>query len=362
MPGYTIRTHSAIWKDMPTLPAPKRSSWFWLNLIGVLVLVPFAVVLFKRHFDVYVTQVVLFGGVFTLWALLRLVWGLFEKSVDLDQEDFSRRLLSSPGTTRLLAVAGLTVLALWYTTSSLYFEADGVKEATFKIQVLEAGTGNAFMKPVEINAGTPVAGMPRLLMFHDVALRCRIEAPIGFEPADCSMTRGQTTHLRVPRGFKEREFHLVRLVPIGQLFRKLTPREQGEPSHVEITVEVRRPGVPTPLATQQIIDLRRETLYLLPTNIEEGSLVRGMEDGRAYRSAIVAKLVADSTEENNARQTAEVLAEHFRDCPLTLLLQGDEILISIVKPAAENQPEQRSTLKHVVTADKVQTAWLSLSS
>src|SRR5437868_394502 len=68
------------------LPAPGKR-WFWLNLLMLIVLAPFATFWFQRHLEPYFTQILLVGGSLTLWAVIRLVWEIIEKMTKVDPWD-----------------------------------------------------------------------------------------------------------------------------------------------------------------------------------------------------------------------------------------------------------------------------------
>ena len=174
------------------------------------------------------------GGVFTVWALVRLLWGIFEKASQFDAWDWSRRYLSSPGASRLLLVAALFLTFLWFTTTSLYFEASGGAADSYQVEVIEPASGQYYMNPAFISSANSIGGAPRLLQFYKRSLQCRIVKPVGYDPVDCGLAPGEHKLLLVPRDFPERESHLLRLVPSGSLYRKLPKREESGSSNYSI--------------------------------------------------------------------------------------------------------------------------------
>jgi hypothetical protein len=345
-------------------PPASRPPWFWVNLVGLLVLIPCATVLFQRHFKAYFTEIVLFGGFFTAWMLIRLLWSLIEKALKVDTNDFSQRLLASPSTTRLLLVATLAIIFLWNTTASLYLDAAGADDKKYLVQVIDPTTQSLFMQPAEISASAPVAGMPWFMQFRTVPLRCRIVSPVGFETTDCSLVPGESKRIQVPRGFNPLEIHLIRLIPSAGLYRALTSTDDSSARpDVYAEVTVRRAGVAQPVATIKKVPLRRETLYLLPTNEGEKALVLALEQNAELRSAILNRLIQAGTRPEAAQQTVEVLSAHRDERPLALLRKGDVITIEITRvPESEGAVERLGTVTHEVTTEKLQTVWLSQSS
>ena len=349
---------------MSDVELTKRNAWFWANLLTLLVLVPVATIFFQRHLNLYFTGIVLIGGVFTAWALVRLLWVIVEKATKFDGEDFSRRHLSSPGTTRLLIVAGIVLACLWFTTSSLYFETAGNAGREFEIEVVNQNTSQLYMKPVVVNPSTAVAGAPRFLQFDKAELQCRIVKPVGYEPQNCSVRPGESRHFDVPSGFVETEVHLVRLVPTAPLYRFL-PSVASDPdvnaSNYKLEIEVHRGGSAQVVAQPRWPALRRETLYVVPTDIDKKELTEGLEDKEDYREELLTRMRADHMNEVSAQEIAAILVSNRNDWPVTYLRKGDEISIDIVGPPDPDDStaaETRSTVRHVVTAEKVQTIWL----
>ena len=342
---------------------PQRNAWFWVNLVALLVLVPLATIFFQRHLNLYFTGIVLVGGVFTAWALVRLLWVIVERATQFDGEDYSLRQLSSPGTTRLLIVAGIVLTALWFTTSSLYFEAAGSGGREFEIEIVDSTTGQQFMKPVVLNPSAAVAGAPRFLQFHETNLRCRITKPVGYEPHDCSVRPGQSRRYDVPASFNETEIHLVRLVPTAPLYRFL-PIASGPgsgSSNYRVEIDVRRAGASEAGAKHTWPVLRRETVYVVPTDSDKQGLIKGLEDEKEYRETLLTRMRADHINESGAQEISAVLSSTRSDWPVAYLRKGDKISIDVISlPDPDNVTagETRSTADHVVTAEKVQTIWL----
>ena len=336
----------------PPAPAQARPVWFWVNLVALLVVVPWATVLFQRHFKAYVTEIVLFGGFFTAWMLIRLLWGIVEKALKVDTNDFSQRLLSSPGTTRLLLLAALALAFLWNTTASLYLDAAGADDKQYTVQVIDPATKTQFMQPALVDASHPVAGVPWFKQFRTVPLRCRIVSPVGYETADCSLVPGQSKRIQVPQGFNPLEVHLVMLVPSAGLYRELTDADDAAPPDVHAKVTVTRARTTQKIATR--VPLRRETVYLVPTNADEKSLVLALEQKTDLRNGIFNQLIETGTGEGAAQQTALALSGHTKAWPLMLLRKGDVITVE-----TEDAAGRQATVTHQVTADKLQTIWLN---
>ena len=303
------------------------------------------------------------GGVFTLWALVRLLWGIFEKASKFDAWDWSRRYLSSPGASRLLLVAALLLAFLWFTTTSLYFEASGGTADSYQVEVIEPASGRYYINPVSISSANSIGGAPRLLQFDKRSLQCRIVEPVGYDPVDCGLAPGEHKRLLVPRDFSERESHLLRLVPSGSLYRKIPKHEESGPSNysIELILDPHTPGQPT--VSKRWDNLRRETVNVIPVSDAEQALVKRLDNRQDYQRSLLTAFEEKGFTEEAGKQTAAVLVSNISDWPIAYLRKGDKISITIVKnPLPEEEAAGaplRWTTSYEVTADKVQTLWLS---
>jgi len=333
---------------------PQRNRWFWGNLFALLLLLPFATHWFQQHLRLYFTEIVVVGGAFTLWALVRLLWGFFEKATEFDAWDYSRRLLSSPGTTRLIIVAALCLFVLWWTTASIYFELGGAESADseYVVQVKRKGDAAVFLENVIVSPSRPVSGRPLFWQSAAIELDCRILRPVRFQPKDCTVRPGQSTRVSVPGDFHEKEFHLLRLVPGRALFRDL-PNEADQPTtHYDLTVT--RQGDPPHV----LKDLRRQTVYVGAKD-DEMELVLGLENTNAFERFVSTRMRAAQLDAEGASQFAATLVSNTRPWPAIYLKSGDRLTVSV---SWSNQSEsgivEGFPMEYTVMADKVQTLWV----
>jgi hypothetical protein len=337
--------------------ATRHDRWFWGNLIACLFLAPFATYWFQTHVQLYFSEIVVVGGVFTLWAVLRLVWGICEGATEVKAWDLSRRLLSSSGTTRLIIVGAVLLLVLWRTTSSIYLEFHGAKagENEYVIHVVNKADGRPYLDPVTISSAHPLTGRP-VLWSRPRDLECRIVAPIGYLPAACPLRPGTSTRIRIPDDFPEKEYHLVRLVPGKKLYKEL-PKETDEPVvHYDLELTA---------GTKKILlkDLRLQTVYVGAEDAEMG-LVRSMENQVAYQQFLMTRFRATGLDPNAVERMAAVLSTTTRDWPGTYLKSGDRVTVRIIQrelPTDGKEPTEALTdftTTYTVTGDKVQTIWI----
>jgi hypothetical protein len=345
-----------------TAPQP-RSKWFWGNLLALLLLVPLATVLFERHFKLYFNQVILVGGALTLWTLVHLLWGLFASATKFDAEDFSRKWLNSPAATRALIVAAIVLAYMWWSTASLYFDFAGEAARVYKLEVLRTGTGQHYLEPFQISSSdrTLLKDL-QLVRSEKVQLRCLIVDPVGFEPFDCSIFPGRSTRVQVPAGFKLKEYHLIRLIPLGPLYRKLPPVGQVERSNFDLEVSVLHQDG-TKSAVERFEDLRKRTINVVPQDERERMPVLRLGTPENHRESILARYLQDygSDEGRTADEFARVLESNTKNWPLTSLRQGDQLSVDVVRVPVESVPSsgQRFNITQKITAEPVQIIWLS---
>jgi hypothetical protein len=338
----------------PPTPMP-NTRWFWINLIVICAFAPLATYWFQQHLQLYFTEIVVIGGAFTIWGLVRLIWGLFEKSTQIDAWAESRQLLGSSAVTRLLVVALCLFTVLWATTGSLYLQLEGGGSGEYQVEVVRKTDGSPFVPPTALTAGHAVVGMPSFWQRQKLALQCRIVKPVEFEPRDCDIAPGTSTRVAVPGDFKPKEFHLLRLVPRGALYRTL-PQDTDTPvTRYNLVVERGADRVHLP-------DLRRQSV-LMGATAEEMPLVLSLQPSDQYEHFLDTRLRAAGQDPDSASLSAAILSSSLRTLPGLYVKSGDELTIKVQWTHTE-QGQTRSGMvqdfpvHYRVTADKVQTLWL----
>src|SRR6266702_939336 len=233
----------------------KRGTWFWVNVVTLCVLAPWATYWFQQHFELYFTEIVVVGGAFSLWVFLRAMWAVFEKTTRVEPAEYSRRLLALPGITGALIVAVVTLAILWFHTASIYVTYEGATgEGEYLIEVVRKSDRSPIVPAVSLTAANAVAGRPFLWQRKASELECRILRPVKYEMLPCTLEPGHSTRIAVPGNFAPREFHLVRIVPSKTLYNELAAVD--EKPQLRYDLELERQGK---VAT--LTDLRRETIY-----------------------------------------------------------------------------------------------------
>lgn len=345
---------SDVAKETPT--ASSRSRWFWTNLGGLCLLAPFATFWFQQHLQLYFTEIVVVGGAFTLWALVRLIWGLIERFTKFDAWESSRSFLSSPAMTRILLVGAIVFILLWFSTSSIYLELrDSDSTGEYRVEVLRKADGSPLLENATLSAARAALGAPHFWHWETTQLQCRIVQPIEYEPRDCSLSPGTSTRIRVPGDFKRKEFHLLRIVPVGSLYRTL-PQDTDQPV-TRYQLEIKRGNEVTSLA-----DIRKQTIYFGARD-DEMPLVMRLEEPDKYEHFLDTRFRVDGQDKDSASLSAAVLSSSTRVWPAMYVKSGDKLIIKVLWTKSEEGRTESGTLdefpiNYQVTADPVQTLWL----
>lgn len=345
----------------PDPPPPPPGRLFWVNLGALMLLAIAATVWFGDHLQAYLTEVVVLGGAVSLWAALRLAWSLLEKIGKVDAAATSRRLLSSPEASLVLAVGAVALALLWFTTGSLYFEQAGGKadDREFVVQVTRQADQpqdrTHFIDDVTLSASRHLVGRPYFWPTAPQKLDCTIVRPLRYEKRDCSIVRGASTTLKVPGDFIERSFHLLRIVPGRTLYREL-------PSATDTPVTTYRLQVQVEGRTLNFDDLRNGTLYAGGLG-PEMALVRGLDPGTGYDTYLATQLRAVDVDESAAKETAAKLSVHTAEWPAFSARKGQRLNITVSFERTENGRVERGVvagfpMAYDITADKVQTLWI----
>lgn len=345
----------------PAPPPPAPGRLFWANLVVVMLLAVAGTAWFGDHLKAYLTEAVVLGGGLTLWAALRLGWSLLEKLGKVDAAEASRRLLSTPETSLVLAVASVTLAVLWFTTGSLYFVQQGgsAGDREFVVQVTRQANQpedrTLFIDDVVLSASRHLVGRPYFWPATPQKLDCVIVKPLRYEKRDCSILRGEPTSVRVPGDFTERSFHVLRIVPGRFLYAQL-PNVEDAPEatyRLELQVGGQRWVLP---------DLRRRTLYAGGLG-PEMPLVRQLDAGSVYEARLVSELRAVEIEDSAAQEIAAKLSVHALEWPVLSARQGQKLSFTVTRERIEDGKPVRETISgfpmtYEVTAERVQTLWI----
>ena len=338
-------------------PRPQRNRWFVFNVVALCILAPWATYWFQEHLQLYFTEIVVIGGAISLWVLLRGMWAVLEKAGKVDVWEHSRKLLSLPDITGLLAVGIVVFLLLWFHTASLYIQFHGAPgEGDYVVEVVRTADNSPFIARTHLNAEHAVIGTPVLWQRDPVALQCRILEPVKYQAIPCDLRPRQSTRIQVPGSFPQKEFHLLRLIPSGALYRELARTDETPTSRFDL--EIQRGNERT-----VVQDLRRQVVYT-GAPAHEMPILMGLETTTSLEQHLRWQLLARNFDNPTMEMTTAVLISSTRQMPSMTLKRGDRIMLRVIATQTANgaknaAPQTVFTLPYLVTDEKVQSLWLS---
>ena len=344
--------------DASSAAADRRSRWFWPNLLLLAFLAPIATYWFKQHLELYFTEVVLIGDGLSVWAFLRVAYGVAEKYSKFDPMAWSRRALGSPETTLLLSVAVIAFLALRATTNSFYllYEGGAAGDRDFVVRVSRVGDSTPFLPDMTVGPATKVAGRAFLFRGEPADLECKIVSPLLYEPLPCAIDRGEAKRVKVPAAFKGRTYHLLRIVPAPALFIDL-PGSDDRPEamyRLEMSVDGKVVG--------SVDDMRRQTIYAGGVG-QDLPLVLGLHDRQEFEQYLGSALRALGVDADSATRSAAVLTLRAKSWDAVDAKPKKRLRFSLKRIERRDGKESATEVEgfpaeYEVTDEKVQTIWL----
>lgn len=338
-------------------PAPPRIPWFWINVGLLCVFAPWMTWWFQQHLQLYFTEIVIVGGALSLWAVVRGMWAILEKAGKVDAWEHSRRLLALPDVAALLAVSCLVFLVLWASTASIYLNFEGAAgEGSYRVEVVRASDGSPLIGPTRLDAAHPVLGLPLFWQGGTRELRCRILEPVRYEALPCDVAPGASTRVDVPGSFRQKDFHLLRLIPTGELFRQLPAIDDQPASRYDLVV---RRGTAAPVVYR---DLRRQVLYVGAT-VTEMPILLALDSPTQLALSLRMQLLAQGFDADSVERTTAILSTAAASWPSIDVRRGDVITIDVRvtrqgDAADAREPLFARPLRYTVGDAKVQSLWL----
>jgi hypothetical protein len=337
--------------------APKRPTrWFWINVGMLCVLAPWATYWFQQHLQLYVTQILIIGGIFSLWVFFRAMWAVAETYTKVQPAEYSLKLLTLRDVSGVLLVAAVALTVLWFRTASIYVKYEGAPgEGEYRVEVVRKSDGSPLIPAVSLTAANAVTGRPFLWQSVTSDLECRILRPVKYEMLPCRLEPGHSTRIEVPGSFAPREFHLLRIVPSKGLYSELAAIDERPQSRYEL--EIRRLN-----EVVNLDDLRRQTIYTGAAEAEMPIVLELERDG-ALEHHLRSRLLAKGFEPQSAEITTAILSSSTRPWPTFYLRTGDRLTMTVRVRSSQASSSETTVFEgfpihYTVTADKVQTAWL----
>ena len=333
---------------------PPRKIWFVINVAVLVVLAPWATYWFQKHLQLYFTEIVIVGGAFSFWVMVRAMWAMFERTADVDVGAYSRRFLASRDLTIVLVFFAGAFHALWMHTASLYVEYGGAPgEGEYVVEVVRKVDGSPLIARTTLNAGNAAVGGPALWLTEKTELECRVLQPVKYEVLPCELVPGKSTRVEVPGSFEPRDYHLLRLIPSERLYANLALVDE-KPTN-ECVLEIRR-------GADVIVfdDLRRQTLYA-GAAANEMPILLALDQPEALRQHVYSKLISRKVDSQHAELMTAVLTLNTAVWP-TFQVHSNDVLELVVRPKHADDvcvvaEAAASPTIYTVTNDKVQTIW-----
>lgn len=340
---------------------------FLFNTALLLVVLGLGALWFVWHLQPFLTQMLIVGGTFTLWAAVSFFWDRFVDVTEAEPMKALRSWLATSAATPLLCAGiGLAGGAL-IATQSIYFHYAGDspfasdRTARYLVRIIDARSGAPFIRDIEVSAAEPVAGRPFFGFARTLGLRCQIVAPAGFQTRDCSLAPMQHRALDVPGapagdGFARKELHLLRLIPVGAAYQHLPMVEEQPEARYDLTVQ---------LGGGRFVlkDLRRQTVYA-GVQREDMAIAMTFEDANNLREGyLLPRLLTSPPDFDDARLSAAVLSTWTRQWPAFYVRRGDVLTLSLTRRGVHGQQDAAAVfpgfpIQYAVTDEQVQTIWL----
>lgn len=214
--------------DAARVAPPFSSKHYFVNLSLFSLIAVLLTVWFYLHLYLYFTEALLIGGTLSAWGLWRIVYPVIRRLLGARAPRMSG-IVATPGLTEYLGLGLMVVITLFLFTSSVYIEYEGAEqgESEFKVEVLYRG--NPYLDTLRVASYDRVAGQPFFFRVSKITLEFNIRDPRGYKTEVRTLQPWTNVHLRVPRDFVPKEYHVVRLVPGKGLF-NLLPRATDSPS------------------------------------------------------------------------------------------------------------------------------------
>jgi len=235
--------------ESPTSTVDQERRRMRVNLACFTVLAVLYTIWFQRHMKGFVTQSLLLGGSLSLLGIWKLLWEAIGVGSGERPDDWIRRILKGPSVREYLGFAAVLLGLLYALTSSIYlsFEGNAPGQAQFTVQVWDGD--RMVMPPIELNSYDRNRGRPFFFRGSTAKLEYRIVKPTGYATLERDFAPWGQHNIRVPRDFRMKQLHLLRIVPGAKLLASLpeSPDSPGLQYRLLIRPERGEPVVVQPL-------------------------------------------------------------------------------------------------------------------
>jgi hypothetical protein len=335
-------------------PKPPRHNLFKVNLTLMVTVGGLGTLWFGRHVEPWFTEIAVFGGGVTVWAVLRLVLEWFKKAGGVDPWASTRTHLASTEWTVLLVTLLVVVLMLWAFTASVYlrFDPRTAKVSSYQVSVGSKTAEGTFVPAAELSADRPIVGRPIFGWSAPGPLVCRITTPVGFEDLDCALDRWGALTVRVPGNFTSRP--RLRVLPAKELWARLPPADVPEPP-TRYDLLLRIDGAPA---------IRHEDLRLRALELGVSASVRDVTPAakEELRSSLRGTLRAEGVPDESIEQVLPALVGEPKVWDGIHLHPGKKLELEL-RVAERTNPQASTTVNGfpitvTVGTEPFQTVWL----
>ena len=343
--------HRAMTMSPPTSP---RRNFFKLNLALIVVVGGLGTLWFGRHVEPWFTEIAVFGGGVTAWAVLRLALEWLNKAGGVDPWASTRKHLASTEWTVVLITLLVVILVLWAFTTSIYlrFDPGSATVSSYKASVGSKAAEGTFVPITELSADRPVVGRPVIGWSAPGPLVCRIMTPGGFEDLDCTLDRWGARAIRVPAGFTSKP--RLRLLPAKELWTQLPTTDVSEPP-TQYDLLLRIDGGPV---------FRHEDLRLRALELGVSAAVRDATPAakEELRSSLRGMLRAEGVSDNSIDSILPALVGEPKVWGDIHLRHGQKLEIDL-RIAERPSPQESAAVKGfpitvTVSSEPFQIVWL----
>jgi hypothetical protein len=299
----------------------KYSSRFIANAALLTITWALAWLWFTAHVKPHVSTFIFSGvSVATFAGVAAAVFGsFFEKG---EAMNVVTRLLKSKRLTPALIVVLPLIVFVYLTTFTLYLTAaDGAGDVRLDV------TRGRSRTPVMLSALEKQKAVTYFFAFRAVTATVHTLAPSGFNDRDLTLRRAIPVQLTVPDAASQKKFHLVRLMPLDNLFQLRGRREPDMSYVVRLFVPRRRDPI-------EHAGLAFRAIYIGASLAE---LQSQSKNARAAVDALKGRLAAMDI----PAADAEGIIEEWLGEPELLdtpeLAPGDKVRIVVESPAGKTE-------------------------
>lgn len=314
-----------------------------VNLLLFLILLIAAILWFYLHIHLYFEQTLFIGIPLTLGSLIGLVRSSSKVVSDLETSFIKRLLASSSGTHYLITVGFISIALFYFMTSSIYFEYTDSSDGSSEYEVEVEHQKQPYLKTQKVSSYDRIKGKPYFFklsrLWNPVEITCRIVKPFGYDSKTITLWPWSKVYLKVPSGFDEREYHIIRLLPDGVMLQKPPRVDVTDKSSCSIEISINN-------NKYTIDNVLMETIYFGAEEEIIESLINAEPVDKRYNT--IRNHLTKIGWDKDPQERARILASSYRICRTKELKPGDEFVIDIKQEIDNNEIQSRGSMQRTV--------------